>query len=113
MVSVKVSKVWEKDSNGNPYPRYELTTVCPICGEEHKVVVNTDDYFAWNSLGWHTQDAFPYLSDNEREMLISGVCPTCWDSMFGSDDEDEYEEPDGIDDDMGYDPYLGCFTGDC
>jgi len=25
----------------------------------------------------------PYLSDNEREVLISGVCGTCFDDMFG------------------------------
>lgn len=28
-------------------------------------------------------------------------------------EEDPYYEPDGIDDDMGYDPYLGCYTDDC
>ena len=25
----------------------------------------------------------------------------------------EYEEPEGIDDDCGFDPYCGCYTYDC
>lgn len=27
--------------------------------------------------------------------------------------DDDYEEPDDIDDDFGYDPYMGCYTYDC
>lgn len=30
------------------------------------------------------------------------------------DNEDfYYDEPDWIDDDCGFDPYMGCFTDDC
>ena len=30
------------------------------------------------------------------------------------DDEDyDYDEPDDIDSDMGFDPYTGCFSDDC
>lgn len=28
-------------------------------------------------------------------------------------DKNPFEEPDWIDDDCGFDPYLGCFTDDC
>ena len=28
-------------------------------------------------------------------------------------DEADYDEPDDIDSDMGFDPYMGCFTDDC
>lgn len=59
-----------------------LTTRCPICGRTYEVEVLLQDYFAWEA-GALVQDAFPYLSDDEREMLISGICPTCWDEMFG------------------------------
>ena len=27
--------------------------------------------------------------------------------------DDDYEEPDNIDDDFGYDAYMGCYTYDC
>lgn len=32
--------------------------------------------------GSYVQDAFPYLSSAEREMLISRTCGPCFDGMF-------------------------------
>ena len=87
-----------------------VTTVCPFCNEEHDVLVNEQDYLAWQR-GSLAQDIFDYLSASEREMLISGICPDCWDGMF-SDEYDE-EEDWGYNEDEGFDPYLGCYTGDC
>lgn len=29
------------------------------------------------------------------------------------EEDDDYEEPDDIDDDFGFDPYEGCYTYDC
>ena len=61
-------------------------TTCPFCGHENEVEVNHMDYLDWQT-GELAQDAFPYLSANEREMLISGCCPRCWDKMFWSEEE--------------------------
>lgn len=61
-------------------------TTYPFCGHENEVEVNHMDYLDWQN-GELAQDAFPYLSANEREMLISGCCPRCWDKMFWSDEE--------------------------
>ena len=61
-------------------------TTCPFCGCENEVEVNHMDYLDWQD-GELAQDAFPYLSANEREMLISGCCPRCWNKMFWSDEE--------------------------
>ena len=63
-----------------------LTTICPFCGQTHEVLVYEDDFLAWQD-GARAQDAFPYLSAREREMLISGICPQCWDNMFGEEEE--------------------------
>ena len=63
-----------------------LTTTCPFCGQTHEVLVYEDDFFAWQG-GKCAQDAFPYLSTDDREMLISGICPKCWDSMFDEEEE--------------------------
>lgn len=69
-----------------------IITICPICGKETEITVNFEDYLNWQS-GMHAIYAFPYLSADQREMLISGVCPSCWDSMYPEeDDEDEEEE---------------------
>ena len=71
------------------YKEYLVVTVCPMCGQYHEVGVNETDYWDWDD-GMNVQDAFPYLSANEREMLISGICPECWDRMFPpEEDEDE------------------------
>lgn len=59
-----------------------ILTTCPFCGEDHEVTVEFEDFLFWKA-GKLAQDAFPYLSADEREMLISGICPTCWDKMFG------------------------------
>ena len=58
-----------------------IVTVCPICGCANFVSVNEIDYLDWQD-GELVQDAFPYLSADEREMLISGICPDCWENMF-------------------------------
>ena len=87
-----------------------VVTVCPFCGHANEVEVNEDDYWDWQD-GKLAQDAFPYLSADEREMLISGICPTCWEKSFGGGDDDPeiYEDYD----ECGFDPYEGCYTFDC
>lgn len=96
-----------------------LSTTCPICKTETEIAVSASDYLEWVE-GKSAQDAFPYLSANEREAIISGICSKCWDNMFSTDDaneEDEEEEEDFEYDDcdfeIGFDPYMGCFTDDC
>lgn len=70
-----------------------IITRCPFCGHANEVEVNEMDYLDWSD-GELAQVAFPYLSADEREMLISGICPTCWDEMFGSDEEPDLDEKD-------------------
>lgn len=64
-----------------------IVTACPICGRGNEVWANEEDYFDWSFDGVLVQNAFPYLSADEREMLISGICPECWKKMWGDDDE--------------------------
>ena len=68
------------------YKEVCVVTRCPFCGRANEIAVNEEDYWAWDD-GELAQVAFPYLSANEREALISGICPTCWDKMFGDDEE--------------------------
>ena len=68
------------------YKEVCVFTTCPFCGRENEVEVNHMDYLDWQN-GELAQDAFPYISANEREMLISGCCPRCWDKMFWRDEE--------------------------
>jgi len=35
----------------------------------------------------------PSLPKEERELLISGTCGTCFDALFEDDDEEEGDDP--------------------
>ena len=67
---------------------------CPRCGVKQYINVNAGDYNAWIDGEGYIQNLMPYLSADEREALISGLCPTCWDKQFEVEDveEDEYED---------------------
>jgi hypothetical protein len=54
---------------------------CRFCYKEVPVMVRGADLVAWRN-GRLAQQAFPYLSADQRELLISGVCGLCWDSQF-------------------------------
>ena len=93
----------------------KLETRCPFCGKTAIITVATSDFIAWQG-GMLIQNAFPYLSDNERESLISGICPSCWDKMFPPEEEEEPEEFDYDFADtymeIGFNPYMGCYDWD-
>ena len=93
----------------------KLETRCPFCGKTAIITVATSDFIVWQG-GMLIQNAFPYLSDNERESLISGICPSCWDKMFPPEEEEEPEEFDYDFADtymeIGFNPYMGCYDWD-
>lgn len=59
-----------------------IKTQCPLCGRYHNVKVKEEDYKKYEN-GMLIQNAFPYLSADEREMLMTGICGECFDKMFG------------------------------
>ena len=63
-----------------------LTGVCLQCESTHQIEVHESDYYDWRS-GMPIQEAFPYLSIDEREILISGICGSCWDKIFPKEGE--------------------------
>lgn len=77
------------------YKEVCVVTQCPFCGRGNEVEVNEADYWDWQD-GMMAQDAFPYLSADEREMLITGICPQCWDRCFGSDEEPDPDIQQGM-----------------
>jgi hypothetical protein len=64
-----------------------LTRQCPACDTYHTLAVDLDSYVAWKA-GSHIQDAFPGQPADWRELLKTGICPACWDTITeGPDDE--------------------------
>ena len=67
-----------------------MWTTCRKCKDQVEIKVNIDDVTAWEN-GKLIQDAMPYLSADEREVLISGTCGPCFDKLFGGDVASEDE----------------------
>lgn len=65
-----------------------IITECPFCSVTQEISVCSEDYSAWEKAGIPAQIAFSYLSANDREAIISGICPECWVDVF-EQDEDE------------------------
>lgn len=68
-------------------PAYETTIItrpCPECQRTNEVEVKVEDYVSWRN-GMHIQHAFPYLNSDDREVLMTGICPECWDTLYLND----------------------------
>lgn len=61
------------------------TNLCLHCGKEGFIEMLEDEYNkglnAYNE-GAFIQEAFPSLSADQREQIISGTHPECWIEMF-------------------------------
>ena len=62
-----------------------LQVVCRECSGKHVIFVKITDYIEWKNKAGFIQDLMPYLSDSERELLISGTCGDCFDRLFPVD----------------------------
>lgn len=75
---------------------------------ENRMVAEVDGYeFAWEVY----RKAYE-LADllGEVANLVDGETGEVIES---SDEDYDYDEPADIDSDMGFDPYMGCFSDDC
>jgi len=54
---------------------------CRSCQDVKRLEVNFNGFKSWQK-GELIQNALPELNADQRELLISGTCPTCWDLMF-------------------------------
>lgn len=68
----------------------------PISGKTNEIDLPiSEEDFAVAELRWkrgaYIQDAFPTLSQNQREFIKTGITPSEWDVMFPSEDKtDEF-----------------------
>ena len=62
-----------------------ISRACVKCETIVEIPVLGPDYEKWEN-GELIQTAMPYLSADEREVLISGVCGPCFDNMFGGEE---------------------------
>jgi hypothetical protein len=58
---------------------------CMMCKRTETINANWTDYQAWLG-GKLIQDALPYLTPDERELLMSRICGRCFDYLYGEED---------------------------
>jgi hypothetical protein len=58
---------------------------CPMCGEDITLKLEVAQLRQWHRMGGNlsVQQAFPTLSPDDREFLISQTCGKCYDRLFG------------------------------
>ena len=59
-----------------------ITIYCIECEESFELVVKTTDWHRFEIKKELIQDCFPYLTVEDRELLLSGICGKCWTKIF-------------------------------
>ena len=58
-----------------------VATQCVVCKKFFAIQVDREDLALWRD-GVLAQDAMPYLSPADRELLcLSNICGTCWNQL--------------------------------
>ncbi len=69
--------------------KMEMGCQCNIC---KKIIYLEATIAQWeeyhSSHRRHIQTIFPEFTPGQRELLISGICETCFDNMFGQEDDE-------------------------
>lgn len=67
----------------------KLNSTCPFCGftRQRDLPVTDEQLDAWQK-GALIQDAMPQLDPDEREFVLTGICPDCWpnEELTGNED---------------------------
>ena len=80
--------------------RLRLSGPCVVTGRQYSVVVSEEGMLAYFARGVKAKEAFPELSKEEREFLISGASPEGWRILWGSRDA-SYNKSDFLRPDAG------------
>lgn len=55
----------------------------------HNIEKLAQSWYNWQYAGMFIQRAFPYLSDADREFILTGITSTEWERIFNEDKESE------------------------
>ena len=66
---------------------YTIELSCRECKEPQSFNVTKNAYERWLN-GVNIQTAMPLVPAHERELLVSGVCNTCWNELFPPEEEE-------------------------
>lgn len=60
---------------------------CQLCNTASTIELTEEEAHRLKTVRF-IQDALPNRTDDERELLISGTHPACWNAIFPPEDED-------------------------
>ena len=63
------------------------TKPCAVCDNYEVWSLDRQAVTKWQE-GENIQSAFPDMKAEDREILISGTHPACWDKLFGEDSDE-------------------------
>ena len=64
------------------------TKTCMVCDKYEVWSLDREAVIRWQE-GENIQSAFPDMKAADREVLITGTHPACWDKLFPTEGEDE------------------------
>ena len=64
------------------------TKTCTVCGKYEVWILDRAAVESWQA-GEYIQNAFPEMSMQDREILITGTHPACWDKLFPEEPEND------------------------
>lgn len=79
----RIIDVYETNNSG-----WVTIEVVDVANESHYMDVKQLDLDAYED-GALIQDAFPYLTNEQREIILSGMTDDMWGDMFPGDEEEE------------------------
>lgn len=69
--------------------KLEIKVKCNLCGSVYVVFVDSGRYNKWIEGEGFIQDIMPELTPEERELLISQTCDSCFDIIFNLGEDNE------------------------
>ncbi len=72
-----------------PVYDYKHSIECRDCGDKVVIHCNRVDLIEYTLRFASASEAMPYLSREDREILISNTCPKCYEEVFGGDEAEE------------------------
>lgn len=76
----------ESKSRSKEQRTVKVSVSCKVCYERRIIEdVLLADYNAWIH-GKLIQQALPYLSGEDRDLLVTNICPKCWDGIFSANE---------------------------
>ena len=67
---------------------YKVDITCQLCQKLYIFYVDREDLYKVLNREAYCEDVLNYLTDNERELILSRTCGSCFDKLMEDTNED-------------------------